>query len=66
MEGENFPICPYCVKEITGVEWFHQEIANIRIFICPHCRKILSIQEWHGTASSMPAEPMLPTQTEIM
>ncbi len=66
MEGQKFPLCPYCEKEIKGIEWLHENIANIRIFICPHCSKILSIQEWYGPASSIPVEPMLPTKTEIM
>jgi uncharacterized CHY-type Zn-finger protein len=66
MEGEKFPICPHCAKEINGIEWFHEDNANIRIFICPHCRKILSIQEWYGPMPAIPLMPVMPTQSEIL
>ncbi len=66
MNGEKFPICPHCSKEIKGIEWFHESNANLRVFICPHCRKILSIQEWYGLDASMPIEPIIQKQTEVL
>jgi len=66
MNGEKFPICPHCSKEIQGIEWFHEGNANLRVFICPHCRMILSIQEWYGPGAALPIETIIPKQTEIL
>lgn len=65
MEEKNFPICPYCEDKIEGIEWFNEVLANLIVFVCPHCRKILSVQK---TFESMgvQAEPIIPKQSEIM
>jgi uncharacterized protein with PIN domain len=38
------PICPYCEKELETIQAIHKGImSRTIIYICPHCRKVLSI-----------------------
>jgi hypothetical protein len=66
MNGENLPTCPFCEKKITGIEWFNEELSHIIVFLCPHCRKILSVQKMPDPGLSVPAEPIIPKQSEIL
>ena len=44
-ESDAWPICPYCEKEIKQVRYFEQtgvvRMKVVRVFVCPHCRKVL-------------------------
>jgi len=66
MDEQQFPVCPYCEAEMRGIKWLHEELANIRVFICSECRKILSIQEWYGPAPTTIAVQTGRTQTKVM
>lgn len=65
MDEVQLPVCPHCEREIKGIEWFHEALANLIVFVCPHCRKILSVQKTLDQTISM-QEPVLPKQSEIM
>jgi len=66
METEIFPVCPHCDAEIKGIRWLHEDLANIRIFICPECKKILSIQEWYGISTSEVVVSKIQPQAELI
>ena len=44
-EKDTWPICPYCEKEIKKVKYYEQtgimRMKVVRIFVCPHCNKVL-------------------------
>jgi len=44
-DADKWPICPHCGKEIQKVRYFEQtgiiRLKVIRIFVCPHCLKVL-------------------------
>jgi len=44
-EDDKWPICGYCDKEIKEMRYFEQtgivRMKVIRLFVCPHCLKVL-------------------------
>jgi len=40
-----WPICPHCSEEIKEMRYFEQtgviRMKVIRLFVCPHCLKVL-------------------------
>ena len=44
-EDDIGPICPYCEEEFQEVGYFEQrgfvKMKVVRLFVCPHCRKVL-------------------------
>lgn len=44
VEVEELPKCPYCDKDLNVIHTISKGfIAQIKAFICPHCRKLLGI-----------------------
>jgi len=41
---DRIPICPYCEAELTNIEKIYLGLTYQQsIYICPYCRKILSV-----------------------
>lgn len=66
MDEAQLPVCPHCESRIKGIEWFNEESANLIVFVCPHCRKILSVQKIIEPVFSLPTEQIIPKPTDIM
>lgn len=48
--SDSTPKCPYCEKEITTIERVQKNTGLViinYIFLCPNCKKILSISSSH-------------------
>lgn len=44
VDTETIPKCPYCEKELEIIERsFTSMLSSNVVYICPHCKKLLSI-----------------------